>query len=208
MGILIAGYLGAMYNKLGNAVGSNWKGINTVRTYAIPANPNTVAQQAQRTKFKAVSLFAKSLIATLVTTFWNPFAVKMSGYNALVKSVFPDASSTGLLTTACNIAKGSLETISGLVAEYSAGTLGLTWSGSITGNGLITDSLNVLIVNKTNNSIVHYESGFSTRGDESQNLNIAIGLTATNLLVFVFASRGTGSDFIVSNSLGVQAVSA
>ena len=208
MGILIAGYLGAMYNKLGNAVGSNWKGINTVRTYAIPANPNTVAQQAQRTKFKAVSLFAKSLISTLVTTFWNPFAVKMSGYNALLKSVFPDASSTGLLTVACKIAKGSLETISGLIAEYSAGTVGLTWSGSITGNGLITDSLNVLIVDKTNNSIVHYEAGFSTRGDESQNLNIATGLTATNLLVFVFASRGTGSDFIVSNSVSIQAVSA
>ena len=211
MGILIAGYLGAMYNKLGNAVGSNWKGINTVRTYAIPANPNTVAQQAQRTKFKAVSLFAKSLISTLVVTFWNPFAVKMSGYNALLKSVFPNASATGLITTSCAITKGSLESSSyESTPTYSTATgqVEISVDASISGNGLGSDFVGTLVIDKTDNSILGYQVGVNSREDSANTIPCTAGKLAANVLVFSFLYRGTGSDFVVSNSFSAQAVTA
>jgi hypothetical protein len=207
MGILIAGYLGAMYNKLGNAVGSNWKGINTIRTYAIPANPQSVLQTAQRTKFKTVSLFAKSVLSTLVTTFWNPFAVQMSGYNFLVKTIFPDSSATGILTASCKVAKGSLETVPILSALYNnlSGELTLFWNATILGNGLDTDTINVLVVNNVNNSVNYYATNIDARSAGETLLTIPTGLVVANMLVYIWASRGTGSDFMVSDSFGVIA---
>lgn len=42
---------GGFYGKLGNLVGQRWKNKRTVRKYVVPFDPNTPAQQANRTKF-------------------------------------------------------------------------------------------------------------------------------------------------------------
>ena len=204
MGVLQAGLVGQIRKKAGNFVFSNWKGINTARAYAIPANPNTVPQQNQRSKFKAVVQLASSLLATLIVTFWNPLAVGMSGFNSFVKSIFPDVSSTGLIQVACKVTKGTLEPIRNLVATYTTGTgaFSLTWVGDIIGNGLATDHVNVLILNSTDNSVVAYIPTVADRSEETFDSVTTSGLTATNLIFFVWCDRGTGSEFMVSDSLG------
>lgn len=207
MGILLAGLVGQSRQKAGNFVFSNWKGINTFRAYAKPANPNTPDQQAQRTKFKNVIKLASSLLPTLIVTFWNPFASMMSGFNAFVKSVFENVSSTGFVTAACLVTKGTLETLHSLTATYTSvsGVLSLAWIDTIYGNGLNTDSVNILVINIVDNKVLYYENNFSSRVEANQVVTIPSGLTATNLAVFVWASRGAGSAFVVSNSSGVIA---
>jgi len=204
MGILQAGLVGQIRKKAGNFVFSNWKGINTARAYAIPANPNTVPQQNQRSKFKAVVQMASGLLPTLIATFWNPFSVGMSGFNSFVKSIFPDVTSAGLIQVACKITKGTLEPIRDFFATYTTatGAFSLSWVGSLIGNGLSTDNVSVLILNSTDNSVVAYLPNIATRDLESFDSVTTSGLTATNLIFFAWASRGTGSEFMVSDSSG------
>lgn len=68
-----------------------WKGIEAVRTYVIPANPNTAGQQAQRALLTAaVSDFHTIGLVALDLTAWNRYATTlaavMSGFNAFVRS--------------------------------------------------------------------------------------------------------------------------
>ena len=52
MGRINQGILGGFSGKVGNVVGGNWKGINYMRVKpASVANPKTVGQVNQRTKF-------------------------------------------------------------------------------------------------------------------------------------------------------------
>lgn len=50
---------GGYYGKLGATVGQRWKNIRTIRTYVIPHNPRTPAQQANRNKFAIAVPFAQ-----------------------------------------------------------------------------------------------------------------------------------------------------
>lgn len=204
MGRLTGGAFGPVYGKVGGTVGSNWKGINTLRQYAIPANPDSDDQKAQRAKFKAVSKLAISLIPTLITAFWNMFAVKMSGYNYFIKKAFPGASSTGLALPGMQVTTGTLEGVSNLTAEYTTvtGTLDMLHSGNHNGNGLDTDSINVLVLDNRTNAVVHYETALATRVDAAASVTLPPGLVAADLIVFCWFSRGTGSELMVSNSTG------
>lgn len=73
-----------------------WKGINVIRGYVVPSNPNTAGQQAQRTKFtNAVDKFHDTALIALDKTAWNLFATifaeAMSGFNAFVKKFIQGA---------------------------------------------------------------------------------------------------------------------
>lgn len=72
-----------------------WKSINAVRSYVIPANPNTAGQQAQRTIMtNAVAEWHAAGYTAKDKTAWNKFASTLagalSGFNAMVRS-FIDA---------------------------------------------------------------------------------------------------------------------
>lgn len=87
MGVIKQGIQGGFSGKVGPHVGSSWKGINVMR--AMPtsvANPNTEAQQAQRSAFKQTSMLASAILTSIIKPFWDREAVKMSGYNLFVKT--------------------------------------------------------------------------------------------------------------------------
>lgn len=50
---------GGYYGKLGETVGQRWKNKRTIRTYVIPKNPRTAAQQANRNRFGSVIPYAQ-----------------------------------------------------------------------------------------------------------------------------------------------------
>lgn len=50
---------GGYYGKLGMTVGQRWKNIRTIRSYVIPHNPRTPAQQANRGQFGDCVFFAQ-----------------------------------------------------------------------------------------------------------------------------------------------------
>ena len=110
MGIIKRGILGGVSNKIGNVVGSSWKGIATLRSLPLSvANPNTVAQRTNRNSFSIMSKLGSEVLATICQPLWNRDAKQMSGFNAYVmynKLAF-DADSAAWLANPI-MSKGSL----------------------------------------------------------------------------------------------------
>lgn len=55
---------GGFYGKLGQIVGQRWHNKRTMRTYVVPANPKTEAQQANRALFKKATKLASEAFRT------------------------------------------------------------------------------------------------------------------------------------------------
>ena len=71
---------GGYYGKLGATVGQRWKNLRTVRSYVIPANPQTEVQQANRRRFSDCVWYAQiaqqvnpktTAFDTTSATLWN-----------------------------------------------------------------------------------------------------------------------------------------
>lgn len=86
MAIIKKGILGGFSNKVGNVVGSTWKGINTMRSLPAQYNDaNSVAQQANRNTFKYFAGFGSQLLTGIIRPLWDWQAKRMSGYNLFIK---------------------------------------------------------------------------------------------------------------------------
>lgn len=82
MGKINRGILGGFTGKVGNVVGSSWKGIETMRALPISVlNPRTTAQVGNRTRFGSISTLAAAMLTTIVKPLNDRFASRMSGYN-------------------------------------------------------------------------------------------------------------------------------
>jgi len=93
-----------------------WKGIDTARQHVVPANPDTAAQQAVRTRMTAcVASFRNYITAAAMRTGWNVAASAMSstlsGFNAFVAACY------GVTKTD---ADGSFATSADHIAAYKA----------------------------------------------------------------------------------------
>ena len=201
-GVILQGILGGFSGKVGPVVGATWKGIDYMRGYVIPANPNTSGQQTVRTKWSVLSKIASSLVSTLLTTYWDPFASAMSGYNRFMQVNYSSLDGSNDLTITSLMADGTLETLKTNATVYTSGSgaVVITYDDTIVGNGLTTDSVLGIVYDKTNNNF-YFSDGSDTRGSGATNLTLPTGLTATNLIGYVFAFRGTGETFIVSDSI-------
>jgi hypothetical protein len=67
----------------------SWKGLRVVRSYVVPANPNTAEQQAARAEFTgAVTAFHASAFTAVDLSAWRRYATNltrvMSGFNAFI----------------------------------------------------------------------------------------------------------------------------
>ena len=86
MGRLRQGILGGVSGKVGNVVGSSWKGIATVKAMPLSvANPRTAEQIAQRTKMTNVVAFSRTILASIIKPLNDRFAGQMSGFNIFIK---------------------------------------------------------------------------------------------------------------------------
>lgn len=74
--------MGGFSGRMGGMVGSNWKGISTIRGYnPTVTNPKTNAQVQNRNRFSQLTALGSCLLATVIKPCWDRFAVKQSGYN-------------------------------------------------------------------------------------------------------------------------------
>lgn len=171
MGKTTGGLFGKVRGKAGDGIGSSWKGITTVRSMPLSvANPNTAAQQAQRSKFAACILVARLLLADLISTYWNPFAKKMSGFNAFTKKNI-DCFAGGVFATPADFfaARGILTGLANMVVNSIAGDLtNITWDdNSGTGDALATDEVLFLMYNETQDvwDLFYHASSIRSEGE-------------------------------------------
>lgn len=86
MGIIKRGILGGFSGKVGNVVGSSWKGISVLRVMPLSVGGETTVKQAeQRGAFGTISKFASSILTVWVKPLWDRHAQRMSGYNAFIQ---------------------------------------------------------------------------------------------------------------------------
>ena len=134
MGIIKRGILGGVSNKIGNVVGSSWKGIATLRSLPLSvANPNTQEQRTNRNSFSIMSKLGSDVLATVCQPLWNRDAKQMSGFNAYVKEnkLAYDENWIAWLANPV-MSKGSLSaTLTSVDNALFNGTLPLAWNPTL-----------------------------------------------------------------------------
>lgn len=103
---------------------SGWKGINTARSYVVPANPNSSGQQTQRGYFgDAVDLWHTLGLTDDDVTAWNRYSGTLprpqSGFNAFVASL------VDLLVSGISLANSAMG-FNGGISDSGAGQVDMT----------------------------------------------------------------------------------
>jgi len=208
MGIIKQGIMGGFSKKVGPVVGSSWKGIAVMKAKPLSvANPNTAGQQAQRGKFSMAVAAAQALLAGLITTFWNPFAEKMSGFNFWIKRNIDAFDATGLVTPAnINLGTSTKHPAVGLaiVANDAADDVDYTWTDNSGEEGAAAGDLAVLVAYNENDDKWFYSETAVLRSATAATLSSVTqtaGDTVYGFLAFQNADEkvgGTDDDSAVS----------
>jgi hypothetical protein len=76
---------GVVKGRVGQFVGSSWKGIDYIKTYTPPGNPRTEGQVAIRTIFQHCAHIGKALNEGVLKPYTFPKPQKMTAYNRMVQ---------------------------------------------------------------------------------------------------------------------------
>lgn len=164
--VIKRGILGGFQNKIGNVVGSSWKGIATMRTLPLSvANPKTSDQVAQRTAFSGASKMGSQLLASVVKPLWDRFAQQESGYNAFVRKNIGVFNASGL--SAPNdlmISKGTLALSTPISQTWNSATNSLTfaWNPTTQGDANPTDEVFIAVIDAEFGIVNPQAQGFNT----------------------------------------------
>ena len=202
MGRILQGILGGFSGKVGPVVGASWKGIEYMRSYVKPANPQSDSQVVQRAKFSAIVALARDVLSSLLNTYWDPFLSSMSGFNRFIQVNIGTLDGSYELGVTSKMALGTLEGVELITGTYDTGDgeTVVTWSQTTVGNGALTDSVGLVVYDPDSANLTVY-TPVVTRDDESITVTAKTGLTATAVIVYLFFYRGTGESFVVSDSV-------
>jgi hypothetical protein len=174
-------------------VAGSWKGVNYVREYVVPANPNTVLQQAQRTLMQTIVLYCKQLLTALIQPYWDPLSTVVSGWNLIVKKNLKSMSDSTDFEN-FKISDGSLEgdAISSCTYSTGDGEVMMSFSGEIKSNGLATDKCIACIID-IEHDFLYLSVDEETRSAAGLGMTIATGLTVANLKSYLAFHRADGT---------------
>lgn len=163
MGVIKQGILGGFQNKVGAVIGSNWKGIATMRSRPISvANPRTGKQVAVRSEFTILVKMASALNATLIRPYWSRFAQKKTGANAFISANY--GKMAGNITNIPDrliLSQGKLDGLAELEVDLVVSDYVLNWTpGTLGVYGAATDKVSVFglcgITNAAGRNAVEY----------------------------------------------------
>lgn len=203
MARLPQGILGGVLGKVGNVVGSSWKGIPILKSRPLSvANPRTTKQVAQRTKMTNVVAFAQPLLSSIIKPLNDRFAQQASGYNDFVSRnihLFENELPTPAADLRISVGKMAAvnpSSIEGINAEQE---VAVTWPATLTDAfASTTDQAYVVIYNATNKSF-GTSSGSSTRNDQDAHVTMSSPVATSDVLhVWLAFRREDGT--IVSNT--------
>lgn len=211
MGVIKKGILGGFQNKVGNVVGTSWKGIDVMKSLpASVANPRTTAQVNQRNRFAGCVAFAQEILVSTIKPLWDRFAQKQSGYNAFVSANIAQFSSDGELPSPENlvISRGTLfpVNITSVVADDSSNSITMNYSTQNGTNGAATDVLFAVIVNKTTGDLLNDGDTDSFRSDGIVSFTSTGFVTGDEIAVLVAARSADGFRVSDTTSIVVSAV--
>ena len=172
MGVIKQGILGGFQNKVGAVIGSNWKGIATMRSRPISvANPRTGKQVAVRSEFATLVKMASALNATLIRPYWSRFAQKKTGANAFISANYGKMKGTvDDIPNRMILSQGKLDGLASFFVSFVGNDYKLAWDKAVLGvYGAATDKVSIFGVLGTSdeagrNSVEYKYLGETTRG--------------------------------------------
>ena len=118
MGIIKRGILGGFSGKVGNIVGTSWKGRAVIKAMPLSvANPKTTKQVNQRGAMTNCVVAAKEFLGNAIPAICSPFAGDISGYNLFVKRTIKAFDVTG------NFDVGKFKISEGSLGNYLNGSI-------------------------------------------------------------------------------------
>lgn len=192
-----SGILGPISGKVGAVVGASWKGINYIREYVIPANPNTAAQQTERTKFADLILIAKTLLGSILQVYWDPFLRHTSGWAHFVginRILYTNSGDYDKI----HIAEGILESATLTGATYIASSCAILWDTTALGNGSPTDPMIFYVYDSEHKK--GWVSDVTTRTDGADGITVGVGRDITKLKCYLFAVDSKTAPTMISFS--------
>lgn len=200
--VIKRGILGGFQNKIGNVVGTSWKGIAIMKSLPLSvANPRTTGQVTQRGKFSVISKVGSSLLAGIIKPLWDRFAQEESGFNAFVRenidNVEPDG---GVHIGEMIISKGKMVAVnpSSAVADVSLNTIVVNWPTALPDAYSQSTDLAYLVVNGEPREDFKVAGGTVPRSAGTATVSYT-GMTAgQNFSVYLAFKRVDGT--VVSNT--------
>jgi hypothetical protein len=197
LGATISGnILGTIKQQFGKSwVFATWKGIQYARKYVVPANPNTLGQQSQRTCFKETLLFSQIIITSIIQKFWKKQAVKMSSFNAFMK-VNLLLQSSPVTKNLFQFAKGTLTETPIDSATYNAGNgkVAIGWDTTLSGNMANSDKAVGIIVDGTGVMTPYVLDNNTARITGTFDVPALPGQNPANLYAYLFFYRDLGTQ--------------
>lgn len=190
------GILGGFSGKIGNIVGSSWKGIAVMKTLPLSvSNPRTAKQVAQRGYFSESVELAQTILVGIIKPLWDRFAVKQSGFNHFLQQFIKLRASSDLASKV-KMAMGQMDLLLEFNASATANNhkLALSWTDdSGSGLKLPTDEIYCLVLDSNLKHVAH-GSNIATRKDETAVLTLPDTVTAgMSLNVYAAARRADGT---------------
>jgi hypothetical protein len=202
MGKISLGILDGVSGKVGNIVGSNWKGIDYIRAKADHRNdPKTEKQMNQRTKFKGVTAFARSLLSVIIRPIWNPKAGKMTGTNLFVKKNIGAFGVDGAIEdfSKLQLSVGDLPlpaNISVVTDDVVDSGIKIKWENLLM-QGSVDDKLMLVAVNSADESVATMLDLPFKRGDGAADVVLPFE-ARSDVNVYVFFGDVRGRSFSTS----------
>lgn len=191
MARLTQGILGGVLGKVGNVVGSSWKGIPVIKAMPLSvANPRTAGQLLQRGKMSNIVAYSLPFLASIIKPLNDRFSQRASGWNDFVRRnihLFADKRPSPLSDLVISSGKMIAPTVTVSVGADGPGTFIVTSTVSgVDPFGLPTDKIYILAVNRE--TLAVRTANTATRSTQSDG---TIGLSG-------FATPGDNVDFYVA----------
>lgn len=215
MGKISNGILGGVSGKIGNVVGSSWKGIDYLKTLpASYSDAKTDVQISNRSKFQTVVRFLQPLTEVIRVGF-KALAVKKSAFNAATSYTYHNAATGTYPNVSIDyskvmMSKGSLRGADNANAtSFAAGKLNVSWEDN---SGLSSASSNdavMVVAYHPELEDAFYHLNAASRGDSSVELDLPQSYSGSEVQVYLsfFAvNGGSAASKSVSNSAYLGAV--
>ena len=204
MGTIKRGILGGVSGKIGNVVGSSWKGIDYLKT--LPSNVNDAksdVQIANRSKFLTVVRFLQPLTEFIRIGF-KSLAVKKTAFNAAVsynyhEAVTGDYPDIVMDYSKVSVSQGSLTPAynTGLSSTVAA-EVNLTWADNSGQGAAAADDVAMVVVYNPELKDAVFMLNAGARSDLSANVSLPDSYSGTSVHCYLCFTA-------LSNALGGQA---
>lgn len=208
MATFLKGITGSYSGRVGNVIGSSWRGIDYIRSLPRKSSkPASLDQLAQRARFALSTSFLKSIKEILKVGFADSKLRGKTGYNAAfqhfiqhaILGVFP---SFTIDYSAVQIANGSLANLMAFeVQESFPQVLSFSWQPEVNRfNAFSDDQVIVLLFNPADNLFSAYEG--VTRQDASLEITLPSSFSGKTIVGWTFNIHRDGKTTSNSQYIG------